>query len=420
MTSRTLVVAIVLAFLTNEVNASPYPWLDHTYSPGDTIRPTTTDRYGDPYTYPNRDPFYLKDTAFIKRNIEYDPITKQYYIIEKIGDKYYRTPMSFSMKEFLDLKGKQDENEYFRKRASLLSNLNRRQYKPKFNFVNDWVNRIVGNGKIEIKPTGFVGLSIGYQGQKINNPTLPERSRKYGGLDFDMNSQFQVDASIGDKLKLPINYNTLANFNFENQLKLDYQGKDDEILKIFQAGNTSFTSKGTLIPGAQSLFGLKTQLQFGKLFVTTVFANQRSQRQSLGVQGGSSTQIFSYKADEYEENRHFLMTQFFRNNYNTAMRELPIVNSLAQILRVEVWVTNRTGATTDTRDVVALMDLGESQPYGPWGTQPTILPPRNDVNSLYPTILGTPGARSSSAVTSVLTGLGLQPVQDFEKTFARK
>ena len=420
ITSCTLVTAIVLAFLTTKVNASPYSWFDYRYSPGDTIRPTTTDRYGDPYTYPNRDPFYLRDTAFIKRNIEYDPVTKQYYIIEKIGDKYYRTPMTFSMKEFLDLKGKQDENEYFRRRASLLANLNRRQYKPKFNFVNDWVNRIVGNGKIDIKPTGFVGLTIGYQGQKINNPTLPERSRKYGGLDFDMNSQFQVDASIGDKLKLPINYNTLANFNFENQLKLDYQGKDDEILKVFQAGNTSFTSKGTLIPGAQSLFGLKTQLQFGKLFVTTVFANQRSQRQSLGVQGASSTQVFSYKADEYEENRHFLMAQFFRNNYNKAMKELPIVNSLAQILRVEVWVTNRTGATTDTRDVVALMDLGESQPYGPWGSTPTILPPRNDVNSLYSTILGTPGARSSSAVTSVLTGLGLQPVQDFEKTFARK
>jgi cell surface protein SprA len=424
ITSRTLVTAIILAFITIKVNASPFPWFGYfNYFTGDTIRPTPSDRYGDPYNYPIKDPFYLKDTNFIKRNIEYDPVTKQYFVIEKIGDKFYRVPMSFSMKEFLDLKGRQDENEYFRKRASLLANLNRRQYKPKFNFVNDWVNRIVGNGpnsKIEIKPSGFVGLSIGYQGQKINNPTLPERSRNYGGLDFDMNSQFQVDANIGDKLKLPINYNTLANFNFENQLKLDYQGKDDEILKIFQAGNTSFTSKGTLIPGAQSLFGVKTQLQFGKLFVTSVFANQRSSRQSLGIQGGSSTQVFSYKVDEYEENRHFLMSQYFRSNYNTAMKNLPVVNSLAQILRVEVWVTNRTGATTDTRDVVALMDLGESDPYGPWGGTGTVIPPRNEVNTLYSTIISTPGARSSSAVTSALTGLGLQPVQDFEKTFARK
>ena len=279
----------------------------------DTIPYPIYDRYGDPFTYPNRNSFDLKDSSFIKRRIEYDPVTKEYYIMEKIGSRYYRTPMTFSMNEFLELKGRQDEVEYFRKRAGLLSDLNRRLYKPKFSFRNDWVNRIMGVGKVEIKPNGYVDIMAGYQGQNIKNPTLPERARKNGGFDFNMNSQLQVDANIGDKLKLPINYNTLANFDFENQLKLDYRGRDDEILKLFQAGNVSFANKGTLIPGAQSLFGIKTQLQFGKLFVTGILANQRSQRQSLGLQGGTATQDFSLRSDEYEENRHFLVAQYFRH-----------------------------------------------------------------------------------------------------------
>ena len=186
-----------------------------------------------------------------------------------------------------------------------------------------------------------------------------------------MNAQLQVDASIGDKIHLPINYNTLSTFDFENQLKLDYNGKDDEVLKTFQAGNINFSSKGTLIPGAQSLFGVKTQLQFGKLFFTTVIANQRSQRETMGLQGGSASQSFNIKADDYEENRHFLLAQYFRNNYNKAMSELPLVQSNIQIQRVEVWVTNRTGATTDTRDVVAFMDLGEKRRTAPteWAGQ---------------------------------------------------
>ena len=416
-----MALATVLFVLFIQANASPFysPSGKGKYFYSDTIRPVITDRRGDPFTSPNRSPWFLQDTSFIKRNIEYDPVTKEYYVIEKIGTHYYRTPMALTMKELVDLKGKEDEKDYFKKRASLLTNLNRRSYKPKFNFVNDWVNRIMGNGKIDIKPNGYVDIGMGYQGQKVNNPTLPERSRNNGGLDFNMNSQFQVDAKIGDKLNLPINYNTLSNFNFENQLKLDYQGRDDEILKLFQLGNTNFTSKGTLIPGAQSLFGIKTQLQFGKLFVTTVLGTQKSQRQSLGIQGGSATQNFVYKADEYEENRHFLMSQFFRKNYNKAMKSLPVVNSLVQILRVEVWVTNRTGATTDTRDIVALMDIGEGQPYGPWGGAGDI-PPRNSANNLYTSLVNSPGARSSSQVQTALTGLGLQPVQDFEKTFARK
>ena len=377
----------------------------------DTARYPLSDRYGDPYSYPNRNPFYLQDTSFIKKNIVYDPLTKEYYIEEKIGSQYYRTPVSFSMKEFIDMQGKKDEQDYFRKRANLLSDMNRRTYKPKFKFSSNWVNRITGNGKIEIKPSGYVDILAGYQGQNTKNPTLPERARKNGGFDFNMNSQLQVDANIGDKLKLPINYNTLANFDYENQIKLDYHGQDDEILKLFQAGNINFTTKGTLIPGAQSLFGIKTQLQFGKLFITGALANQRSTRQTLGLQGGSATQRFSLKADEYEENRHFLLAQYFRNHFNEAMKNLPIVNSAVHIERIEVWVTNRTGATTDTRDIVALASLGE-------GGANTL--PDNSSNPLYNSIVQNAAVRNSTAVTSILTALGLQPVQDFEKTFARK
>ena len=378
---------------------------------GDTTRYPLQDRYGDPYSYPNRNTFDFRDTAFIKRKIEYDPKTKQYYIVEKIGSHYYRTPASFSMQEFINLQGKKDEEDYFKKRSALLANMNRRLFKPKFKVTNDLFNRIVGTGKVEIRPSGYVDLLAGYQGQNIKNPTLPERARKNGGFDFNMNSQLQVDGNIGDKLKLPINYNTLANFDYENQLKLDYHGKDDDIVKEFQLGNVNFASKGTLIPGAQSLFGIKTQLQFGKLFVTSVMANQRSTRQSLGLQGGSSTQNFSIRADEYEENRHFLLAQYFRNNYNKAMKQLPVVNSNVRILRMEVWVTNRNGATTDTRDVVGLMDLGESSPNAL---------PENYANNLYRTIVNTPNSRNSSLVQGILTGLGLAAVQDFEKTFARK
>jgi cell surface protein SprA len=179
----------------------------------DTTKYPITDRRGDLYTYPNKNTFDLSDTSFIKRNVEYDPATKQYFVIEKIGNRYYRTPMTFTMKEFIELQGKRDEAEYFRKRAATLTALNRRNAKPNFGFNPDWVNRITGNKKVEIKPSGYVDIAAGYQGQNIKNPTLPERARKNGGFDFNMNAQLQVDANIGDKIHLPINYYTLANFD---------------------------------------------------------------------------------------------------------------------------------------------------------------------------------------------------------------
>jgi cell surface protein SprA len=419
--ARWLQVAVLLFALTGTAFARTPEYFQQTQTDTtrpkgvDTLRYPIQDRRTDPYSAGSRNPFDLRDTGYVKRTVEYDPKTKQYYIVERIGGRYYRTPSTMTQAEFLRLQAQNDERDYFRRRANTLYSLNNRRARPSFGFSKDWMNRVTGAGKVSINPSGYVDIAAGYQGQKINNPTLPERARRNGGFDFNMNAQLQVDAKIGDKINLPINYNTLANFDFENQLKLDYQGKNDEILKLLQAGNVNFASKGTLIPGAQSLFGIKSQLQFGKMYVTGVMANQRSQRQTANMQGSAATMPFNIRADEYEENRHFLLGHFFRLNYNKWLSRLPLVTSNVQVTRVEAWVTNRTGATTNTRDIVATMNLGEATPFG----DPNA-PTWNASGQTYVQLTNTPAARNSTTATSALVGLGLQPVQDFEKTFARK
>jgi cell surface protein SprA len=386
-----------------------------------TLRFPIQDRRGDPYSgnY-RRNPFDLRDTAFVKQRVEYDPVTNQYYVTEKIGNQYYRKPAAIDFEEFVRLRGRELEMENFKSRADASFSLNRKLVRPKLRVFDDLFNRVFGNGKIEIRPNGNVDIMAGYTGQNVENPTLPERARRYGTFDFDMNAQFNMEANIGDKMKLPINFNTLANFDFENQLKLDYRGNADEIIKSIEAGNMSFATKGRLIQGSQALFGLKTQLQFGKLTVTGVLANQKSQRQTQNFQGGASVIQFSRKLDDYDENRHFLLAQYFRENYNEAMSQLPFVQSQVQIMRIEVWLTNRTGQTTDSRDVVGLMDLGERNPYNTnIPTSPGNNLPDNGANALYG-IVNNENFRNPNTVSSQLQARGLRPVQDFERTFARK
>ncbi|HEV8080290.1 MAG TPA: cell surface protein SprA, partial [Chitinophagaceae bacterium] len=261
----------------------------------DTLPYPIKDRRGD-FISGSQRTFDLNKPSNIQDSVAYDPVTKRYYVYEKIGSKYYRSPIWYTFDEFMALQSKKDEREYFQKRANTLNLLNRRLVKPKLNVYDNLFNRLFGNGKIEIIPQGNVDITAGYQGQNIKNPTLPERARKNGGFDFDMAAQLNVIANIGNKLRFPISYNTLANLDFTNQLKLDYTGTDDEIIKRIEAGNVSFASRSTLIPGAQSLFGLKTQLQFGKLYVTALLANQKSQRQSVNLQGGAAAQQFLIKA----------------------------------------------------------------------------------------------------------------------------
>ncbi|NCT93806.1 MAG: cell surface protein SprA, partial [Chitinophagaceae bacterium] len=417
----------------------------------DSLRYPINDRRADGISEKSRNPFDLRDTSLIKRTIEYDPKTRQYYIVEKIGNSYYRKPSYLSFEEFWRLQNKEAEKDYFKKRADALTALNKKAQRPPMRVYNRLFDRIFGLGdavdiaggrlkdaagqlkdltkdpnllnklKVDIRPSGDVYVTAGYQGQNIKNPTLPERARKNGGFDFDMNANLNVNANIGNKLKFPINYNTQSNLNFDNQIKLDYKGMDDELIKSIEAGNISFQSKGTLIPSTQNLFGIKTQLQFGKLFVTGAIANQRSSRQSVSLQGGAALSNFQKRLDEYDENRHFLLGQYFHDNYNTVMRNLPVVNSQVQIQRIEVWVTNRTGATTEARDVVGFMDLAEPKPYNASISSATNSNlPFNQANNLYTSLTNDPNSRNPAFINSLLLSKGLRPVDDYEKTFARK
>jgi len=394
----------------------------------DSLRFPIHDRRGDFISDNKKSTYDLAQPPNIDDSVAYDNQTQLYTVYEKVGDKYYRTPVTYTFDEYWKMRDQQSQDDYFQKRANILTLLNDKKADPKLNAYDNLFNRLFGNGKVSIAPQGNVDVLAGYKGQNIENPALPVNARKTGGLDFDMNAQVNVNASIGDKLKFPINYNTLANFGQDNQLKLDYTGLDDEIIKKFEAGDVKFSLPTTFIQGSQQLFGIKTQLQFGKLFITAVLANQKSQRQTVNLQGGAAAQAINLKADAYDENRHFLLAQYFRANYNKVMSTLPAVTTPIHILRMEVWVTNRNGSTLNTRDVVGLMDLGESNPYlssiNVLSNYPPasngVNPPSNGTNDLYSKVIGNANNRQPALVVNNLQSMGLTQVQDFEHTFARK
>jgi cell surface protein SprA len=396
-------------------------YMDSLAKARDSLRWPIYDRRGDFFTDSIHNPFDLMNPANIHDSIAYDPETQQYYIYERVGSQWYREPTVYSQDEMLAIQGKIDEDAYFRSRADATAELNRRNARPNLTVSDNLFNRIFGPGKPDIRPQGNVDITAGYQGQNIENPTLPESARRQGGLMFDESANLNVLGKIGSKLSLPISYNTLANFNFENQLKLDYTGTGDEIVKKIEAGNVSFQTKSTLMTGAQSLFGVKAQLQFGKLTITGVLANETSQKQSINSAGGAAVSTFSFKADNYDENRHFLLGQYFVNNYNRAMSTLPVILSQVQILRIEVWVTNRQGYDTSSRQIVGLMDLGEQQPYNAKIHSLTSIPyPFNNANSEYTSIVNDPTSRDPTTDVNKLNSLGLVQVQDFETVYARK
>ena len=322
--------------------------------------------YQDSKTIQLRPPtgIFLPNPSNIQRSVEFDPVTKQYIIREKIGERFYRAPQYLSIEEYQRLENQLIKKNYWRELSDLpLSEARSPGFIPTVKVNSRSFERLFGGSTIDIRPQGSAELTFAGRLNKNENPLFNERQRKQGNFDFDQRIQMNLVGQIGDKLRITTNYNTEAQFDFENQVKLDYTGKDDEIVKKIEAGNVSLPLSSTLITGSQALFGLKTQLQFGRLNITSVFSQQKSQSKEITITNGSQQNDFRISADNYEANKHYFLAQYFRNNYNNALSNIPIVKSNVSISKIEVWITNKTNSTADSRDVLGLIDLGENVPF---------------------------------------------------------
>jgi cell surface protein SprA len=377
------------------------------------------DRFSDPYNSPvDHNPLLLGDPSNIKTNVEYDTDENKYIINESIGSMFYRNPSYMDFDEFVEQEFRKSTGDYFRQRASEEDKLSKKAFAPKITINSQVFDRIFGGNTIDIRPQGSAELSFALNTNRNQNPALPERQRKVTTFNFNERIQMNVIANIGDKMKLSTNYNTEATFDFENRMKIEYTGYEDDIIKKIEAGNVTFPINSQLIQGSQSLFGIKTQLQFGRLMVTSVYSQQRGQARTIDVQGGAQTTNFDIRADQYESNRHFFLAQYFRNNYDRALRDLNRLQTNIIITRIEVWVTSRTFVASQNlqnRNIVAFADLGENNPDTTQSFIPDFVPgfdiaePSDSSNGLYPT-LGTANLtalRQVSNSSSILDPLGI-------------
>ncbi len=336
-------------------------------------------------------------------------------------DDFMSTPMTLTPDEFNRRSTRSIRNRWFieQNRTDAIQ-----QGKEKFDFSDmhfdlGIAEKIFGPGGVRIKTQGSASLKIGANTRFVDNPSLSERNRNVFGFDFDEDINLNLNARVGDKVNMDFNYNSKAAFTFDTQnIRLRYEGKEDEIIKLIEAGNISMPTTSSLLRGASSLFGVRTDFQFGKLKLSAVVSQKKSSSTSVNSgRGGVQLQSYEVNATDYDENRHFFLGHFFRDRYDSNMSQLPNVTSGFTINRVEIWVTNNTGQTTNTRDIIALTDLGEySHISNDYWAPGSVQNPSNNSNDEYSTLVGGYAtARDISQANTVLDGLGLKGGTDYEK-----
>lgn len=325
-----------------------------------------------PYTnplFPTQSPFRNRYSPFTPNpateqqiKVEMDSVL-QYRIQNQLDSGNLDAVQIYDFDEFSKLQEYRIRQEYWRNRSRGMdgeSAVSGRGLVPPLT-VSPTFDRIFGGSEINITPTGYVNLDLGVIFRRIDNPSIPIRQQQNGGFNFNQQIQMSVNGTLGQKMRVSANFDSNNSFDFQNQLKVEYTGFEEDIIKSIEIGNVSMPVQNSLIQGAQNLFGIKTQLQFGKLLVTGVASTQRGRRDELVIEGGGQGRGFEIQASEYDENRHFFLSHFFRNNYENWLRGLPQILSGVNITRVEVYIMNRANNTETLRNFAAFMDLGESQ-----------------------------------------------------------
>jgi len=366
----------------------------------------------------------LQDPENVTTSVEYQPETGTYVIRTKMGNTEISTPYMLTQEEYNQYAERQIMHRYWQQKIGEVEHNNEKKFDitdMKFNIGP--ADKVFGPGGVQLKMQGSADLMFGFKHQYIANPSLTPRARNNNIFDFDEKIQASVQGKVGTKLNFNLTYNTEASFAFDQQnLKLNYKGEEDDIIQSIEAGNVTMDLPSSLIRGSKALFGIKTNLKFGKFRIQALVSQQNSQAQTVSSKGGAQMTKFDIAGDNYDENRHFFLSHFFRDNYEKAMESAPYISSGVTINKIEVWITNKRGNYDQARNIVAFADLGENSRHTQlhWSGTPSAAPD-NKANSLYPELQANSSFRQLDKTSTVLgqifdlDGTNLNGGVDYEK-----
>ena len=369
----------------------------------------------------------LNNPPSILEAYTYDSVTDRYIYTNTVGGFNINYPIILTREEYDELILRESMREYFKKKSDAIegkkagSEADKKNLLPRYYVNSSFFETIFGGNTIDVKPTGSVEMDLGIRHTKQDNPSLSPQNRTTTTFDFDQRISMSLMGKVGTRLNVNANYDTESTFDFQNLIKLEYAPTEDDIIQKIEVGNVSLPLNSSLIRGAQSLFGVKAQFQFGKTTITGVFSEQKSQTKTVTAEGGGTVQEYELFALDYDTDRHFFLSQYFRNEYNNSLRNYPLIDSRVQITRIEVWVTNRQNRVSNTdnnmRNIIALQDLGEAQLNGLDPTEvvavtplnpnffvaPINTPPKNSNNRFDPGKIGSAGYYLNSAIREIAT-----------------
>ena len=182
-------------------------------------------------------------------------------------------------------------------------------------------------GRASLQVSGNVNINgkMVFQDQELVRSTLNETQNTH--LEFDQKQNLNIQGKIGDRITVAMDQDSERQFDWENNIRISYEGYEDDIVQKVEAGNISLslpsTKYVTFSGKNQGLFGIKAISKLGPVDVTTIASIEKSKKEQSEWEGGGQNSTQQIRDVDWMKNRYFFIHPWFRNGVVSGSISIP-------------------------------------------------------------------------------------------------
>jgi cell surface protein SprA len=268
---------------------------------------------------------FLKSNVFRPQiSVKIDNNWQYITITETVNGYSLKMPFTASFDWYFRNKIKFDSKNYFIDRLPISKQSattdRRSQRKKSFEVVGVDLGDF-GRASLRVNGNVKVAGKMIYQNQELTTSSFNESQGTR--FDIDQKQHLNIEGTIGDRISVSMDQDSERDFDWENNIRITYTGKEDEILQKIEAGNTSLslpaTQFVTFTGNNQGLFGIKAISKLGPIDITSIAAVEQTKKAKQKYKGAGQSQTQKIKDYEYVKNQYFFINEWFRNGISTVV-----------------------------------------------------------------------------------------------------
>ena len=251
-------------------------------------------------------------------------------IKEYIDGRSYRIPFSSSVEWYLKKYNK-------RTRYLKLIEITQKESKDGSSRRKGQMMEVVGMdlgdlGRASLSLNGNVTITgnMIFQDQELVRSSLSQTQNTH--LEFDQKQHLNIQGKIGDRITVNMDQDSERQFDWENNIRIAYDGLEDDIVQKVEAGNISLslpsTKYVTFSGKNQGLFGIKSISKLGPIDITTIASIEKAKKEQEEYKGGAQSSTQQIRDVDWLKNRYFFIHPWFRNGVDTAVVHNLLINQI--------------------------------------------------------------------------------------------